>query len=369
MKLYAILFRFQFSLTYIYSGNSKTECLITIMKYKRSEKKFRKKIKRKKIIRNRKKKGYLFSTRNFKALIYDIKSAIKCPEEITLGRNPSNALGFFNQIRSRKNISRHKGSRFIEISLKNLLKIDFASISVLKSIFEEFNYLGVEIRGTYPDDINCKDRLAEFGFFNNMVNTVGSPIIKLKTKGDHHKFEKSQGMIKEKELILFDQISEECYLYLNGVEGYYDEMITILKEIAGNAVEWGDSYNKQWQIGVLKAEGKVIINIVDLGKGIVDSLFISQKIKIIDFFYLRSKLDVLIRAFDRRYGSFTQELNRNRGLPMIKKYYTDGQIKNLIVCSNEGYINFNDFSKNKLLSSNFEKFNGTFYQWELTSNE
>lgn len=339
------------------------------MKYKGSERKFRKKIRRKRIILKRKSKGYLFSPKNSRSLYYDIKPPIKCPNEITLGENPSKALVFFNQIRSRKNISIHKNHRFIQISLNKLHKIDFAAISVLKSIFEEFNYLGVEIRGTYPDDEDCKTKLVEFGFFNNMVNSGGSPIIKLKTKGDHHKFEKSQGVIKEKELILFEQISEECYLHLNREEGYYDEMITILKEIAGNAVEWGDAYNKQWQVGVLKTEGRVIINVVDLGKGIVDSLFISQKIKIIDILHLRTKLDVLIKAFDRRYGSFTQEINRNKGLPMIKKYYIDGNIKNLIVCSNEGYINFNENSKNKLLSSNFEKFNGTFYQWELTCNE
>jgi len=331
----------------------------------RSEIVFRKKNKRKKIISRKKKNGTHYPYGNNVKIQYDIKAAIKAPANLEMINNPSETLMFFNRLRSKENISYYRGIRFIEISLKSLTEIDFATISILKSIFEEYNYLGIQIRGTFPEDVKCRDTLVEFGYFNNMVNVKGNPIIKVKTQGDHHKFEKAQGKIEEKELILFEKISEECYFYLNGHDGYYDEMETILKEIAGNAVEWGDAYNKQWQVGVFKKDKKVIVNVVDLGKGIIDSLVINEKLKFIDFWLLRNKLDILLGAFQRRYGSFTQEINRNRGLPMIKNLFEQGHIKNLIVCSNEGFINFATPSRNKALSSNFEKFNGTFYQWEI----
>ena len=76
---------------------------------------------------------------------------------------------------------------------------------------------------------------------------------------------------------------------------------------------------------------------------------------------------MLEKAFDRKYGSVSQEINRNRGLPSIKKAFMENHIKNLIVCTNDVILHFNNYGKTIMLKDNFY-FQGTFYQWEITND-
>ena len=327
-----------------------------------------KELKRRREIARRRKHGSIYSLKNRNRLHKGIvvKDKIVAPVDLRFIQNPSETLVFFNSLRNRNNISEYNKRRYIEISLYKVEKIDFATISILKSIFGEYSHLGVAIRGNYPKHVDCRKKMEESGFFKGMTDNRGGDILTLNPVGTYHKFEKAGGKLIDEHFEKIEKVSEEAYSHLYNSEGYFDELETILKEIAGNAVEWGRAYNREWQIGFFKSEGKVTITVTDLGKGIIDSLFISEKLKVIDFLFLRSKLDVLNRAFERKYGSFTQEPNRNRGLPMIKNFSDEKFLKNLYVCSNEAFIDFEKRSNSRLLNTNFERFNGTFYQWELS---
>lgn len=321
--------------------------------------------KRRRIIRNRKSKGYLFSRRNTNHKVL-LKDVILAPVDFRFIDNPDQCLLFFNKLRSKENCSNIKGQIIFRISLSRVKFIDFATISILKSIFEESKFYGINFRGNLPKDPDCKNFLIDSGFLNNLYDSE-SKEIKIKGKGEYFSFEKKEGILKICDFENFERISVNAFKHITGEEGFCDEIITMLKEMGGNAVEWSDSYNKQWQIGIYLKKNKVIFNITDLGKGILETLYISNKLKIIDYWSFRDDLDILERAFQRKYGSLSQEVNRNKGLPSIKKIYDDNKIDKLVVCSNNVILNFGNKAKSNVFKNDSLSFYGTFYQWELNN--
>ncbi|QMU28838.1 hypothetical protein [Adhaeribacter radiodurans] len=322
--------------------------------------------KRRRIIIERKRKGYLFSKRKTK-ISSVIKEVIFAPEDFRFIDNPELCLNFFNSLRSKDKCSIVEGKRKFRISLSRVKEIDFATISILKCIFEEAKFYGISFEGTYPRNEDCKKSLLESGFLNR-VSEDEAKEIQIKSKGNYFSLEKKQGKLTLKDFENFENISIDAYEYVSGKEGFSDEIITMLKEIGGNAIEWSNSYNQQWQIGVYKDNGKVIFNVTDLGRGILDTLYVSQKLKLVDLFFFRDNLEILNRAFERKYGSLSQEINRNRGLPSIKKIFEDNKISNLLVCTNDVYLNFQLPSKSHMFKRGNFKFYGTFYQWEYDQN-
>lgn len=334
----------------------------------RAKKKGIKKAKRKEELKIRKKNGWLFSNSKANTTI-EIKPPIKAPVIFSLTSEPLKTLFFFNQLRVKSNYTNFKGRLSIRISLSNVKEIDFASISILKSIMEEAKFYGIMFSGDLPKDEYCKKSLVDYGFFKSLVDENENEI-NIKSKGEHFSFEKKSGRVTEKDLIYFDELSTSTFNHIketNDPNNYIEDLIVILKEISGNAVEWSNSHNEQWLLGVLKEEGKVTFTVTDLGKGILETLYVSDKLKIIDLFLLRNKIDMLEKAFDRKYGSVSQEINRNRGLPSIKKAFIENHIKNLIVCTNDVILHFNNYGKTIILKDNLY-FQGTFYQWEITND-
>jgi hypothetical protein len=322
----------------------------------------RKIFKRRRILKQRKKNGRLRSNTLIKPIL--IREIIVAPKDFRFINNPEKCLFFFNKIRSKENHSVINGRLLYRISLSKVENIDFATLSILKSIFEESKFYGILFKGNYPKNIECKKFLIDSGFLNNLYGDDQKEI-HIRGNGAYFSFEKKQGILTVKDFENFEKISEDAYEHITKEKGFSDEIITLLKEIGGNAIEWSDSYNNQWQIGVFKQNDKVIFNVTDLGKGILDSLYVSEKLKLLDFFLIRDDLDVLQRAFERKYGSVSQEINRNRGLPSIKRIHDINKIANLVVCSNNVFHNFGDVNNSILFKLDNFNFFGTFYQWEL----
>lgn len=322
-------------------------------------------VRRKKEISIRKKNGWLFSL-NIINNISIIKPSIKAPVKFSLTVEPVKTLFFFNQLRIKSNYTNIKGKLSIRINLSKVKEIDFASISILKSIMEEAKFYGIMFSGDLPKDQDCKKLLIDYGFFKSLVDE-NEKEINIKSRGEHFSFEKKSGRVTTKDLKYFDDLSNITYNHIKGTtgpDGYIEDLIIMLKEISGNAVEWSNSHNEQWLLGVLKEEDKVIFTITDLGKGILETLYVSNKLKFIDVFLFKNKIDMLEKAFDRRYGSVSQEINRNRGLPSIKNAFIQNHIKKLIVCTNDVILHFEDYGKSVSLKENLY-FQGTFYQWEI----
>lgn len=318
---------------------------------------------RRRKVRKRRKAGYHYS-QNTNKYRHEIKIPIAAPVDFRFIQNPIHALPFFNAIRNPYNCSYYMGKRTFRISFSKTKYIDFATLSILKCIFEESKLRGFSFKGNLPKDDACKKYLLKSGFLNNMFDDKLQEF-KIKGNGKYFSIEKKEGIVTEEDLENFENISLQAFQHLHNKNGYFDEVITILKEIGGNAVEWSKSYKEQWQIGVYFKANKVIITATDLGRGIRDSLYISNKLKAIDFLLARNDLDILERAFDRKYGSLSQEVNRNQGLPSIKRAYSENKIAKLIVCTNNVFLHFSSTKESILLNNDRVNFFGTFYQWEL----
>ncbi len=328
---------------------------------KLNKRRFKKSLVRRKKIKNRKIKGLVFNYVNFKNKI-SISDNIKVPKNFSYLVNPLDCNYFFNQLREKGNCNFINGKVFYKICFQNTKNVDFAAVSILKSIMEEANLSGISFSGNMPKNLNCKNKLIEFGFLNNLKHNGN---LEIKSSVEYLSYKKKSGIITVNDYKDFDKISAKAHLHITGVPGYFDELITIFKEIGSNAVEWSHSKGKQWMIGFYEDEEKVIINVTDLGKGILETLFRAGRLQFIDFFSFRGSMQFLERAFQRKYGSLSQEINRNKGLPFIKRTHDEKKFKNLVVSTNDIFYNFEQKEKSATSLRNATNFSGTFYQWEI----
>lgn len=179
-------------------------------------------------------------------------------------------------------------------------------------------------------------------------------------------FEKGSGTLSKEESMKITEMIKDVVEYLTGVKKNIKPLKSILLEICGNSIEHAKTKDKQWLLGIKYLDKKVIFTVTDVGKGILETLFI-KNIKIMsNLIKFRSKLEILNGAFTQKYGSSTKEDNRNKGLPAVKFNSDSGAIKNLIVLTNNVILHFEDSKKSTTFSSGTPRFKGTLFQWELT---
>lgn len=301
---------------------------------------------------------------NFKQPVNNI--TIKAPIDFRFIINNNECLDFFSKLRSKEFVSNIKDKIFYSICLKRVSQIDFATITILKTIMDEFALNNLKIQLNLPKDKNCRIKLIECGFLNNVYNEK-MELISYKGKSDYISLIRNTSNKLSSELIdKFDEISDKAYKHLYNDVGYLDELIILFKELGTNAIEWSKSYNNLWQIGIYYENNKVIFNVIDLGEGIIESLYRFQRLRFIDFFILRTNLNILTSAYNRKYGSFSQEINRNKGLPFIKNCLVSNYISNLYVCTNNIFLNFERLDNSIEYNYPNCNFKGTFYQWEIS---
>lgn len=143
----------------------------------------------------------------------------------------------------------------------------------------------------------------------------------------------------------------------------------VIKEICGNAFGWSRAINRQWTLGAKFDKDKVTFVVLDLGVGILDSLARDYWDVLKDLFMNHSEKQILEGAFLRKYKSASEDNNRNRGLPSIKKAFNDGCVEQLNVLANNVCLDFVNSKKSKKFASNKNKaFDGTLYSWVLTAD-
>lgn len=294
-----------------------------------------------------------------------IRPTISAPSDFQLIENTEECLRFFFAIRSSKNCSIIKTTKFIQISLTNVVKIDYPTINILIAISRELGNRKVNLRGNFPEDIACKNMMIESGFLNYMYNDKNQHYAKA-AKSDTFFFKKGQGTLSNDDNINISHIIRKTIKHLTGVEKPNTVLKALLLEICGNSIEHANSKGRQWLLGVKYESDKVIFSITDVGLGIIETLYKKFHLILEDNITLKSNLDVLKGAFDKKYGSSTQEPNRNKGLPSIKFNSENKVLINLLVVTNNVILHFDNDIASKTISSNIPQFRGTMYQWELT---
>lgn len=324
-----------------------------------------KKYNKRKINRSSKKRNKKYSPlmSSYKDSIYQLKSEIVAPKDFRLIENTNECLEFFYNVRHFKNHSNIKGKKFVIISLKEINKIDYGAISVLTAISNHFNLKNIGLKAERPIDIKCNKFIEESGLVSQFVDINGQKI-QNKSNSSVMVFKSGTGKLQEREIKTMSNSIKSTVKHILNEDSFCLPLNSLLKEICGNSIEWGKS-SKQWLFGIKFENEKVIFNVVDVGHGILKTLNKKFGKKTRDLFFNKSDQEILKGAYDKKYDSNTHEINRNKGLPSIKANYETGNIKNLIVLTNNVILHFNNDSLSSIIPNSLPHFRGTYYQWEM----
>lgn len=296
-----------------------------------------------------------------------IKYPIDAPSDMRLLENTVKCLDVFRELRSDAALSKNGGTKFVVLNLRHVTQIDYGSISVLTAISDDLKYKGVIVRTFFPDDMECRKVLYESGYYNHLYDENGRQFKKA-PKSDLLFFEKGSGVLSESDNVRISNMIKAVVNHLTGESKHCLAVRTIILEICGNSIEWSGTDSRQWLLGVKYEEQKVVFTVTDVGKGILDTLNKRFSLILQDIFTLKSPHDILKGAFDRKYGSTTQEVNRNKGLPAVKTHWEQGTINHLKVLTNNVILHFDNDKLSKTFSLGTPRFRGTFYQWEMTKD-
>lgn len=276
--------------------------------------------------------------------------------------NPENVINTVRRLDKLKSIRRKTR---VCINLSAIREIDIGAISFLLAKIHELSFNKyVKIWGTIPTNQECKQIFYESGFLEYMTNLSGE---KYKTESENFIVNVGNELTRNQTV---GKTIEKSIEHLTGAKAKYPPVYSIIQEICSNSVEWANpkkSRNTNWFLGVNYCDvgnRSVTFIMTDIGFGIVNTL--NRKFKtIIDNLQLVSKIDVLNRAFDRKYGSKSGERNRNRGLPLIKDRFLKKYITKLIVITNDVFLDFENENNSRLLNKELP---GTFYCWKIDLN-
>lgn len=281
------------------------------------------------------------------------------PETFSIHMNREDTLKFISKI---KRLLHKTKKQNIFISFSKCCHLTNEAIALLISAIGDLKVKKIKVSGNYPRDKRTKNRLEQSGFFN-FVDGLVQPENRVSentivTQGIHTVDSEAVAPLVLKAMkTVFGERSRNPK-----VQG-------LLVELMANSVNHAfknrsSSYSK-WYLSIYTDEkrNKVSFTFIDNGQGIIKTLK-RKFIEIITTFTSNTSNEVLKAAFEGRFGSQTLDKNRGRGLPNIKKCFSENYISNLIVISNDICFEFKTEKGEKLKTA----FDGTFYHWDLDLN-
>lgn len=297
-----------------------------------------------------------------KTKINERKPAAIAPSDLRLIENVTGCLEFFRDLRSDDYLSRKGNFKYVIMSLHNVTQIDYGTISILTALNDEFLHKRIFLKTLLPVNETCRNFMIESGYLNNLFDEAGNPFPK-STVSDLIFFEKGCGILSESDNRKISLLIKHVVEHLTGVSEYSLPIKTVVLEVCGNSIEWSGTDSRQWLLGVKYEPNRVIFTVTDVGRGILDTLYRRFTKKFFESF--RSADYILKGAFDQKYGSTSQESNRNKGLPAVKANHKAGLLKNLKVLTNNVILHFDNDEQSKTFDRGSARFKGTFYQWEM----
>ena len=278
---------------------------------------------------------------------------INVPELFSVIKYPEVTLKFIKEL---KHLKFDNKIKHIFLDLEKIKSIDIGSICILLSIMHELK--GKSIAGNYPKDEECRRIFEESDFFSHVRSNT--------SKTNNKNFIIKIGSDKTLNSSIGAAIKKSIYNIV-GKEQHYPPVYSIVQEMAGNSIEHAFDKKKCWFFSINFDDSNNKINFVftDNGHGIIKTLkrrFGQQFFKDILRGEFNENSAILRKAFDQKYGSRTEEINRNKGLPKIKAVVDEEHITDLIVLSNKAYLNLGQNKKAIELKNEFQ---GTFYCWSV----
>jgi len=281
---------------------------------------------------------------------------IDAPPNFSLLVYPEDVIQFIKKIDDLYMSKKHIVG--VKFDLKDIVKVDIGAICLLLSKLNELSKLRIRNCGTFPRDEVCKRFIYNSGFLDyikdlttgkSFMGAMGNNLI------INRGFDKTDNFATAAEI-------RKAIKHITGSEGRYAPVYSIIQEMCSNSVEHANYHveKKNWFLSSSYGEKSVTFTMTDIGAGILGTL--KKKLSDVLNDSMRSNVDILENAFDKKYESRTGDINRNKGLPRIFQMASEGYIKNLIVVTNDVIFSFNDTSFSRKLD---KLFNGTFYCWTL----
>jgi len=291
--------------------------------------------------------------------------SIIAPKDFRFLDNIIECATFFKQLRSKNNVSIKNYRRYKLVSLQEIELIDFSAVLTLSAICKELKCNNIFVRGNFPNNPACSQFLIDSGFLDNKYDINGR-MYHLLSRTKSMTFEQGQGKLLLKDLKNIVSLSSLITSYFgdNDTSNVYN-LTLLFKEICANSIEWSDSYKRQWALAAKFEGDKVLVATIDLGQGILNSLERRQAAIIKDLFTFKTQVDILAGAFDKKYGSKSKDINRNKGLPSLKAAFERGVIKKLIVLTNNVMLSFDKWHDNCKFANTYDAFKGTMYFFEI----
>lgn len=293
-----------------------------------------------------------------------VADPIVAPIELCLLEQTQETLEFFNELRSELNINKRKGVSFISLDLRKVMNIDYSTVCVLLAILADLKSKSIYTHASLPLDHECYQKMLDSGLLDGMFDDNGKPYPKT-NQSEYLMFERGAKKLSGDDNVRITDAVRNAVLHLTNEDKVNKNLRRIIIEICGNSIEWSQATQKQWFLGIKYEENRVIFTVTDVGRGVMASLHRRFKLKLIDLAEFKDDIDILSGAFEKKYGSASKKINRNKGLPSIKDGFDKGLLLDLKVLTNKVILHFEDFSKSEKLNNRSE-FKGTFYRWVIT---
>lgn len=290
----------------------------------------------------------------YKKCIRDKHISKVMPSKFEVLTNQDEVFAFVAEL-----LDMHSNRRLKEINLDltDVQTIDSAAICLLLSVVCELSNYGIKVTGNYPKRTDCAKFFIESGFLNHMKDSHGKNFA---IEVPNLIVEAGTNKTRNKDIA---QAVRKASGFLLGSPQRYQPAYTVAMEICSNSVEHAYIERpKHWRLGICYVDDHVSFTMTDTGTGILKTLHRKFLKEIKDTVTLKDNSDILYRAFLRKYGSSTQLVNRNKGLPCILDKFNSGLIKNLKVITNDVYLDFNNIKEKHKMNN---PFSGVLFYWEV----
>jgi hypothetical protein len=282
---------------------------------------------------------------------------IKVPSNFSFINNTLGILHFFDQMRTA-----YLKKRRVFVDLSEIEELTPDAIIALLSKMDDRNFISRQVvSGNTPRNTNLRNIFTQSGFFD-YVKAYDKP---LKSGDSLILPEKSRRVESDTadELVRF--VTKKLFGAHRRCHGIQATLVECMTNTHNHAAPVGPHKEKWWSaVYYDRVADKAQFIFVDNGVGIFESAEMGPVLKAARYLQYGSNADVLREMLKGNVQSRTKLSYRGKGLPAIYKALMRGQLKDLIIISNDVYAKVADDDYQKLT----RPFNGTFFYWEMPGN-
>jgi len=286
------------------------------------------------------------------------RTIIPMPNIFSLTENINGTMSFFKDLM----ITAEKHEP-IFIDADGVSTITPDAILYLILIIEKIHEFKIySIRGNSPSHPTCKKIFQQSGF----LNYVKSPLNKYATDTDI--FTIREGTKTQpttaKEVLMYVKKHLEIEKSNKNTKAIFSLIIEAMANTYNHASAKGEDRKKWYLMAYYTDDGDVEFAMLDNGETIPKTIRKDFTEKIAQLFKTKKTTDheLIMSAFQGKFRTKTKEKKRGKGLPKMYELAKDNYIKDLVIISNQGYVNAMDDKKHKLE----DKFHGTLISWKAT---